>query len=278
MRRHRSTALVLASALVAAVPAFAADPGEGTVSKAAPKVAWTGQSVNGGATTIPAVANSGAPACVSPSCDTFNLTVADSADLTVTADAPDTGGFLMIQIVKPDGETVYSSGAEGETGNKVRIKKAPTGAYEVQIAANALNPVDYSASAELAVAAAPAPAGTPAPAPQPAPGGEQPAPAPAPATEPSASLGLKTRSLSAKRARKAPKLVITSDRAVTDVTAQIRKGAKVLGTAKLATLNGTATVKVKLRKAIKRGKYAVVLGAKQGTRTVGLTAKLTVKR
>jgi hypothetical protein len=195
----------------------------------------------------------------------------------VTADAPDTGGFLMIQIVKPDGEKVYSSGAEGETTNKVRIKKAPTGAYEVQIAANALDPVDYSASAELAVAATPAPAPAPTAAPQPAPGGE-PAPAPAPTAEPSANLGLKTRSLSAKRVKKAPKLAISSDRPVTDVTAQIRKGAKVLGKAKLATLNGTATVKLKLRKVLKRGKYVVVLGAKQGTRTVGLTAKLTVKR
>ena len=264
-----------AAVLAAAVPALAAEPGEGTVSTAAPKVTWTGQSINGAATTIPAVGNSGAAACVAPSCDTFNLTVADSADLTVVADAPDTGGFLMIQIVKPDGEAVYSSGAEGETTNKVRIKKAPTGAYEVQIAANAIGPVDYSASAELAVAAPPAPP-APAPAPQPAPGGE---PQPAPAAEqPPANLALKTRSLSARRAKKAPKIVVSTDRAVTDVAAEIRKGKKVLGRAKLATLNGTAALKVKLRKPLKRGRYVVVVSARQNSRTLGVTAKLTVKR
>jgi hypothetical protein len=268
--------LIFAVLAVAAVPAMAAEPGEGTVSAASPKISWSGQSVNGGATTIPAVANGGAEACVPPSCDTFNLTVKDTYDLTVAADAPDTGGFLMIQIVKPDGEKVYSGGAEGDTGNKVRVKKAPAGDYQIQIAANALQPVDYNATAELAVAAntpvTPPPAATPAPTPAPA------GPAPAAAAEPSANLGLKTRSLSAKRAKKAPKLVVTADREVTEVVAQIRKGKKVLGKAKLAKLSGTGTVKFKLRKALKKGKYTFTIAAKQGTKTVGLTTKLTVKR
>lgn len=265
---------ILAAAAVAAlaVPAIAAEPTEGTVSTAAPKISWTGQSVNGGATTIPAVANGGAPACVPPSCDTFALKVENSFDLTVAADAPDTGGFLMIQIVKPDGETIYSGGAEGETSNKVKIKKAPVGDYEIQIAANALDPVDYSASAELAVASStpvtPPPASTPPPA----------APGPAATAEPSANLGLKTRSLSARRAKRAPKLKITADREVTDVVAQIKKGKKVLGKARLARLSGSGTVKFKLRKALRPGKYVVMVAAKQGTKTVGLTTKLTVKR
>ena len=237
---------------------------------AKPKFEWTGQSINGGATTIPAVANGGAPACAPPSCDTFALTVKDSADLTVFAEAPDTGGFLMIQIVKPDGETIYNGGAQDETSTKVKIKKAPAGEYEVQIAANSATDVTYSAYAELSV---PPAAVTPPPPSEPAPGPAAPAPA-----EPGANLSLRTRSVSAKRSKKAPKLVIASDREVTDVTVSIRKGSKVLGTAKLPILAGSKAVKVKLKKALKRGKYTVALVAKQNTRTVGATAKLTVKR
>lgn len=264
-RKILSSSAIAALAVVG-VPALAAEPGEGTVSSGSPRVEWAGQSVNGGATTIPSLANNGTIACVAPSCDTFALTVADSADLTVFADAPDTGGFLMLEIVKPDGETIYSSGAEGETSNKARIKKAPAGEYTVHIAANALDAVDYTAYAELAVAAAaPAAPATPA------------APAPA-AAERAATLSIKTRSLSAKRARKAPKLTIASDREVTDVVASIRKGSRVLGEAKLAKLSGAATVKLKLRKALKRGTYTVSVAAKQGTRSVGATRRLAVKR
>lgn len=250
-----------AAVAAAAVPAFASEPGEGTVSAASPRVDWTGQSINGGATTIPAVANGGPVACVAPSCDTFVLTVVDGADLEVVADAPDTGGFLMINIVKPDGDSIYNSGAEGETTNKVRVKKAAPGEYEVQIATNSLPPTDYTAHARLLVPAAPVPA----------------APAPA-AEEPAATLSLKTRSLSARRARKAPKLTIASDREITDVVVRIKKARKVLGTAKLARLDGTAKVKVKLRRPLSRGRHVVVLGGRQGERTVGATARLRVKR
>jgi hypothetical protein len=255
-----------------AVPALAADPESGTVSMSAPKVTWTGQSVNGGATTIPAVANGGAEACVAPSCDTFALTVADTADLTVIADAPDTGGFTMVQVVTPDGTKIYNSGAENETSTKVKVKKAPKGDYEVQIATNAINPIDYSASAELAVPppAAPAPQ-SPAPAPTTA-------PPPAPAPDPGATLTLRTRTISAKRSRTAPKLVLASDREVTNVRAQLKKGSRTLGKAALARLAKTGTLKFKLRRKLKPGRYVVAVAATDGGRTVGLQAPLTVKR
>jgi hypothetical protein len=258
---------------VAAVPALAADPGSGTVSMSTPKVTWTGQSVNGGATTIPAVANGGAEACVAPSCDTFALTVADSADLTVIADAPETGGFTMVQVVLPDGTKVYNSGAEDETTTKVKVKKAPKGDYEVQIAANALPPTDYSASAELTVPPPPAAPAPTAPAPTPTT-----APPPAAAPEPGARLTLKTRTVSAKRSRTAPKLVLTTDREVTNVRAQLKKGSKTLGKASLAKLTSKGTLKFKLRRKLKPGKYVVAVAATDGGRTVGLRAPLKVKR
>lgn len=274
MSRARTILCAGAATALAAVPAFAADPEKGEVSKTAPKVTWTGQSVNGGATTIPAVANGGAPVCQAPSCDTFELDVKDSADLTVIADAPETGGFTMLQIVKPDGEKVYNSGAEGETSTKIRIKKAPAGAYKVEIAANALDPQDYTASAELAVPAPPPPAPPAGPAPAPT---ATPAPA-APAPQAGATLSLRTRTISAKRSRKRPKLVIAASREVTDVQAKLKKGKKVVGRAKLARLAGRGTLKFKLRKPLKRGRYALTVVAKDGTRTVGLQARLRVKR
>ena len=273
MSRARTILCAGAAAALATVPALAADPEKGEVSKTAPKVTWTGQSVNGGATTIPAVANGGAPVCQAPSCDTFELSVKDSADLTVIADAPGTGGFTMLQIVKPDGEKVYNSGAEDETSTKTRIKKAPAGEYKVEIAANAINPQDYTASAELAVPAPPPPppAGGPAPTPTAT-------PAPAPAPQAGATLSLRTRTISAKRSRTRPKLVASASREVTNVRAKLKKGKKTLGRAKLARLAGRATLKFKLRKPLRRGRYAVTVVAKDGTRTVGLQARIRVKR
>jgi hypothetical protein len=267
---------VAAALAAAAVPALAADPGEGTVSASAPKVSWKGQSINGGATTIPAVGNGGAPVCQAPSCDTFALTVKDSADLIVFADAPDSGGFTMVQIVKPDGEKVYNSGAEGETSTKVRIKKAPAGDYKVEIATNALDPMEYSAYAELVVPPPPVAPAQPGATPTPAPTTAPPATT-APQAEPGANLGLKTRSLSARRAKKKPALVVTADREVTQVKATLKKGKKVVGKASLAKLAGSGKLTFKLRKALKAGSYTVSLSAKQGTRTVGLAAKLKVK-
>jgi hypothetical protein len=214
---------------------------------------------------------------VSPSCDTFALKVADSADLTVVADAPGTGGFTMVQVVKPDGSKVYNSGAEGETSTKVKIKKAPTGDYEVQIATNALDPIDYSAFAELAVAPAPTPAPTTT-----APPAEG-TPTPAPTTTPppiqaGATLSLRTRTISSKRSRTAPKLVISTDREVTNVKAKLKKGAKTLGKATLGKLTSKGTLKFKLRRKLKPGKYVVAIVATDGGRTVGLQAPLKVKR
>jgi len=108
----RRLCALLALAALAVPAARAAEPASGTVSLAAPQTAWTGTSTAGGATTIPGVANGGSVACAAPSCDAFALTVADGGDLAITADAPGTGGFTMVEVVKPDGSTQYAMGAE----------------------------------------------------------------------------------------------------------------------------------------------------------------------
>lgn len=273
----RRLILPLLAVTALATPALAATPEAGTLSKSTPQVKWTGTSSNGGLTTIPAVANSGAPACVSPSCDTFTATVADAGgDLKIKADAPDTGGFLMIQIVKPDGSEQYSSGEEGKTSNSVAVKNAPAGEYQIQIAANAMGDVDYSAVADLVFApaepdpAAPAPTATPAP-------GAQPTPAPAPAQPASATIAVKAGRLSAKKVSKQRRAAVTvsSDRTVYEVSVKLLKGKKAVGSAALASLTGSKKVNVRVGKRIKAGSYVLVVSAKDGSATV--SSRIPVK-
>ena len=75
-----------------------------------------------------------------------------------------------------------------------------------------------------------------------------------------------------------PNIVITTDRAVTGVKAQLRKGSKLVAKATLAKLTSTGTLKFKLRKPLKPGRYVLALVATDGSRTVGLQAPLKVKR
>jgi len=284
MPRHRRALLICCSALaVGVIPAFAADPESGTVSNASPRVEWGGTTINGGATTIPAITNGGTVVCQAPSCDTFDLTLADTGDLTVSVSSEGTGGFLLLEIVKPDGEVVYNGGAENETSTTTKIKKAPAGAYAVRVAVNSLLDDAYKAFAQLGGAAPPAVVGgndpkpppSPDPQPTPVPGsGSQPAPA-----SPAAVLSLNTKKLSARKVKRAPKFAVSTSSPVTEFTAVLKKGKKTLGKGKLAKLDSKATVKLKLKKALKKGSYTVMLRAKdRDGRIVGTTAKLKIVR
>lgn len=265
--RILAAAALAAAAIATAVPALAAEPESGTISNASPRVDWKGETINGGLTTLPAVVNGGTVAgCVAPSCETFALTLADAGDLTVTASSPNDRKFVMVEIVKPDGSTIYNGGTETESSTTVKIKKAATGDYEVRIANNALEIEPYEAFAHLPIVAAAAPA-EPAPQPQ-----------PQPAARPAATLSVVTKSLSARRSRKKAKLSISSSGPVSDVVVQLRKGSKALATGRLAQLNGRGTVALKLKRALKKGRYTVAVAAKDGDRPVGATAPLKVKK
>jgi hypothetical protein len=281
----RTRTLLLAPAvamLAAAVPALASDPSSGTVSKAAPKFEWKGTSNAYGVYPLHGTAGpefgSDQP-CEAPACDAFALEVADQDLLTLTADnvaAEGPGGdFIEMDVVQPDGEVIYSKSAE-DAPVIVKIKNAPKGAYEVRVYVNQPAHTDgsFNASALLGTATKPAPA--PA---APAPGQPAPAPAPAaPAAEPAATLSLKTKSASAKKVKKSLKLSLGSSKPVTNVQASIKKGTKVLGTAKLASMGTSGKVALKLKKALKKGSYTIAITANDGGRTVGLSAKLAVKK
>ena len=263
--RLLAAAALAAAAIATAVPALAVEPESGTISNASPRVDWKGETINGGATTLPAVVNGGTVAgCIAPTCETFALTLADAGDLTVTASSPNDRKFVMVEIVKPDGSTIYNGGTETESSTTVKIKKAATGAYEVRIANNALEIEPYDAFAHLPIVAAAAPA--------------EPATQPQPAARPAATLSVVTRSLSARKSRKKAKLSISSSGPVSDVVVRLRKGSKALATGRLAQLNGRGTVALKLKRALKKGRYTVAVAAKDGDRPVGATAPLKVKK
>ena len=260
----------------AAVPALAAEPSEGTVSKANPKVEWTGTSNAYGVYPIHGIAQAGEP-CSAPACDSFTLEVADQDTLTLTADNDATGGpgsdSVEMDVVTPAGETIYTQSA-ADAPVVVKIKNAAKGTYTVNILVNQPANVSgtFKASAVLGAATKPA---APLPATPPT---TAETPAPAPATAPAASLSMTTKSVSAKKSKKKLTLAIGATKPVTDVTASLKKGSKTLGTAKLASLGTSGKLVFKLKKALKKGSYTVAISAKDGTQAVGLSAKLAVKK
>ena len=99
--------LALLLTLAAVAVAVAADPPNGKVSKASPQMKWTGsltQPYAGGY--VPFFANEGSAdtPCQAPSCDRFELEVADgpaNLDFQLTMTSID-GGYDTVRIIKPD--------------------------------------------------------------------------------------------------------------------------------------------------------------------------------
>jgi hypothetical protein len=81
----------------------------------------------------------------------------------------------------------------------------------------------------------------------------------------------------AKKAKKGKKLSVklTSTKPITNLTATLKKGSKKVGSGKLASLDGKGTLKLKLSKTLKKGKYTLTsTGTVDGATA---TAKQTVK-
>ena len=114
-------------------------------------------------------------------------------------------------------------------------------------------------------------------------GGGTTPPSTPPATGPSSQAGplpvkLATKSLKRAKAKKAVKVKLTASEPVSAVAVRLSKGKTVFGTGKLAKLTKSGTVKFKLKKALKKGKYAFdVAGTDgQGRRRIA-SFTLTVK-
>lgn len=264
--------LATAAAGLLAIPALAAEPASGTISNASPAVEWTGESAAYGTYTVQNATFEDAP-CEAPSCDVFTLDVADQGDVTISVD--NTAGTgpgcdcMSVTIVKPDGSMQLAEATDQPV--QVKLKNAPKGSYELRIRNNN-TPQDPSYKGSAKLGAAPAAVTPPPSSGPPTPPSSQP-----PASQPAASLALKTRKASAKKSRKGLKLVVTSTKPVTNVTAQLMKGKKVVAKGALAKIDKQGTIKLKVKK-LKKGSYTVVLRAKDGANDVAATAKLKLTR
>jgi hypothetical protein len=242
MRRFSA---LLALLLLATTPAVASDPSSGKVSRATPTTKWTGAVTSFQSWQL---YNQGNGQCLAPSCDTFELEVADGpAPLRLTVESSDS--TMFIEVVKPDG-TKEEFGGEAKATKT--IKAAANGTYTINVAQNEQTQATHKGTAELLfpAAEAPAPAATPAPA----------AAAPAPATTPT-TLSLKA----AKPKGKSLPVTIGASAPVTRVAATLKRGKKVVAKGKLARVDGSSVLKLKLKGKPKRGKYTLKVTAVDGS-------------
>ena len=273
------------AALASTSIALAADPESGSIGKASPKVEWKGQVINSGVTNNAWAQDASAP-CEPPACDTFALKVTDPGDVTLRLSGfkENTAGGdpgCGIRVTLPDGSHQYTSGTCGpKTAMVVKMKNAKAGDYVVDVADSHVvgTPEDYVASAEMPAFLNAGGSTQPAPAPAPAPAPTQPASAP--------QLTVSAPKASARKTAKSRKYTVTastSGGALTQVQGRLLKGRKALGTGKLARLEGTAKLVLKLSKKtakkLRKGTYTVtVTGVDASNQRVTTTVKATLKK
>jgi hypothetical protein len=284
--------------------AVAAEPDKGTVSSEAPKVTWKGE-VTGSFFALlglAAASDAGNPqaAPCELGCDTFTLTVATKADLTIGADSPgeaaDGPDSVVLRVKKPDGSTVSTFG-DSNKGKPltVKFKGAATGEYVIDYANNYGDVSEYDAFAEIPAAPkaeAPPEQGEtantpPPPSPSPVPAGQGQGTPPQPATAPSQpnqaeniDLRIAAGKVSARKLKKSRKLqaTVSVSRDVAKLTGFLRKGSKTIAKSRRGTTRGTVRVTLKLSKQaarkVRKGPYALTFVADDGK---GTTASKTVK-
>jgi hypothetical protein len=156
----------LLSSLALALPAAAATPEQGKLTRFEPSITWAGEST--GSLVQYAHFFRGAQVvdeCVAPLCDSFTLTVEDAGFLEIGAE--DASGYTEMQVKDAEGNELFWS--EGEDGvPTVFATDAEPGTYTVEVLTDALAPeVDdssYTAYAKLNDGIAePRPATEPAP-------------------------------------------------------------------------------------------------------------------
>ena len=278
----RTLAAATLLSLAVSVPALAATPESGSVSKASPAVTWEGTAPGYGVfptnLLLTTLGEDPAP-CEPPYCDTFALTVADKADLNLQAAQSGADNFTELHVIKPDGEMIFAQSADSEPV-RVKVKAAEPGEYTIEVMTNetVASGGAYGASATLAVAAAPAPSGGTPPSSDPPPPPSTVSPPPAgqdDGPKAAASLALVTKTV---KAAKKLRLAVSSSGPVTDFKLVVKKGRKIVARGALARLAGKAHVTLKVKRRLKKGTYGVAMTAKDGNRQVGLTTKLRVRK
>src|SRR4051812_34125696 len=138
--RRLALPIAVAATLASAAPAPASTPSSGSVSATAPELSWTGNATGYGI--IPAnLLLTGAgqdplcPPAETGTCDRFTLTVADRADLVVTAECFCSNNFMELHIRKPDGTLEYVFGEQGAPA-ELDLPQAAPGDYAVEVLTN----------------------------------------------------------------------------------------------------------------------------------------------
>jgi hypothetical protein len=277
----------MAASIALIAVATAAEPAEGTISKATPKVEWTGDLISSGVTAEAWNNGQTDTPCESPTCDPFTLTVNDGGagvNLVIktrvqTAAAQGNNGTATLRVTDPAGTvTVYTGESGPETDLKTTIKNAASGAYQIDTTASFIccTPTSHVSTAELTGAgfAPVAPTTTVAP----------PAVTPGPSAAPETTLSIKAPSVSAKKAKKAKKFTasLTASAPLTGVNLVLVDRKKKIGSAKVARVEGTQSVVIKLTKKAKLkkgGRYQLSAGGKDAQgRTVVATVAVKVKK
>jgi hypothetical protein len=273
MAREHFILFAVAAVAVTAAPAVAGTPESGEISNAQPRFDWTGEAAGWGRPPTWEVGRETGqrPVCPAPVCDSVRFTVADQADLRVTADNNVASGpasdLVELAVEAPDGAVTYVESADKFPAT-IRFKDAAKGTYVVYVQTKEMpqNDASYAGFALLTPVGAGGalPAGPPAPAQPQQPAGPQ--------------LTIRTRSASARRASRGLKVGITSNQAMTGIAARLVKGEKTVAKGSLATLDGNGTVTVK-GKRLKRGRYTlIVTGTGPDGARATASAPLTLKK
>lgn len=187
-------------------------------------------------------------------------------------------GFISIVLPKDKvkvGDTMNTLHADTRAG----IGTSTTGGLVSQADDAAGKTVKLTNCAAAPAPATPGPGATPAPGTPPAPGGSGGSGGGStggnPASAPVVQFSLVGKAGKAAKAAKKKKLAlrIKSSGPVTRLTAKLIKGKKVVGSGKLAKLNGTAKLTIKLKsKRLKKGRYKLNVSGKDSSgRTAGAT-------
>ena len=297
--RRAFCGLLITAGAIGAGSAIAAEPGNGKIDSANPRIDWKGEVT---ASWVPSRAviladiagESGSVPCEAPTCDSFALTVGEKKDLTIGVTAPEPDDQVIFRVQQPDGAYVTTVANADAKGNViVKFKGAAPGDYVLDYwnyYTTGTQP--YAGYAQLAVpaAAAPAPAAdTPPNQQQQTPQQGQPGapqqtgPQPQP-TQPNEAIALnvKVGKASAKKLKKARKLVatVTVSRPAT-VSGTLKKGKKTVAKGKvLVKSSGKLKLKIakKAAKKLKKGTYKLVVSATDGRMSTSKTVKVKIRK
>ena len=287
---------VLALAVGATAVVAAPDPPAGEVSKAAPTTSFAGEITEPtGAFEIQAQENGGTGGdCPEPMCQEFALTVKDPGVALSVDSVVDEDGFSQtVEIEDPDGKVSQTSASDPGTV-KAKVVNPKAGAWIIRLYGS--DYVDgpnatwtYKATVKLTTNAPADPAPEPQATVTPGPGGtggQNASTGGGGAAASPVTLKIAKPKLSAKKLKKARSvtLKLSSSAAVNNVQVSVATGSaakpKLQGRATAARVANTATVKIKLRRALEKGTALRISarGTDEQGRTVSGSATAKVSR